>query len=1006
MNDGLRGIKKFAFFEIEKPEKVENQKCLEISLNDIIPISLRVFDKFYYVAGKLNKTKDSKPFKIFQIHANGKIIEQYTPFTDCIIDFDISKSEDKSFLIVLGTDLGNGINTSSAKAEIKGTDQINRILVDPTQDSIPSIKFFDLSNLKTDEIGVLKPDNIIYLMHKKEKLTDFYKGDNLDGLTNAYIPITNISCFSISSILNAVAFSFYNNIIEIKIDFNSKKDKFKPFLINSPDKKNITNIKYIFKQEFFLYFSTTDFVYYKRIGETKPEMVGNEYIHSGAESQNFDVNSKRNIVVATPNDNFIEEYDYNDKTTTYEKLYTKIFGSSTKNIKLFRNYFVFVLYEGKDKKQILCIYDPKNNFFATFDESFNQKDILFILSIEEKIYILFTTSSSKNIICLKECDDKKKFDTFYEKHLFDIAYSFGKNSGYDKEKLADISKAYAEYLYRKGDFERSIEQYKLTINYLDPTYVIKKFLEDKKNYLIDYLEELQTNKEFKYQINNKKRFKDFTALLLNIYIKQKQIGKLENFIQKQNINDEATIKTIIEVCKDTNNIDLALTMAKRAKMDDIYVQILIELKKDFKASLKYINEIKDLKQKFKILMNFGKKLFEEKEIINEVDMTITKLIDEIINIKSRNPNDPKLNNLKYEQIISIYISKENEDKLEKLLNKFMNEDPDCPQQIIIRSIEFYIEKYKEKEKNKSGNENARKIKEIMSKFKKKLDKNYLLMLFKISGFDEGIAELSKIMELDQDLLSLYMERQDYQKINEFCRKNKEKDKKMNYWLQALNFYIDISNKSNNKEISGNIIEVLDNLSTKEEFSPMNLLDILEKASNDENKVIEIKEIRKYFKDWIKQKKESLKDDKVETEENYKRIEEYDKNIKDIHMSAKKFDSFSTSKCCSCKSSLEMPFVFFICGHGYHQSCLDEINGKFECSVCKEKNGKYFNQIEEGEKYAREPDKYQEELNKEKQNKFDVFANFLGKGVFTNGNNSDNKEDDNGNENENDNDNDN
>jgi len=68
MNDGLRGIKKFAFFEIEKPEKVENQKCLEISLNDIIPISLRVFDKFYYVAGKLDKTKDSKPFKIFQIH--------------------------------------------------------------------------------------------------------------------------------------------------------------------------------------------------------------------------------------------------------------------------------------------------------------------------------------------------------------------------------------------------------------------------------------------------------------------------------------------------------------------------------------------------------------------------------------------------------------------------------------------------------------------------------------------------------------------------------------------------------------------------------------------------------------------------------------------------------------------------------------------------------------------------------------------------------------------------
>ena len=996
MNDGLRGIKKFAFFEIEKPEKVENQECLEISLNDIIPISLKIFDKFYYVAGKLNKTKDSKPFKIFQIHPNGKIIKQYTPFTDCIIDFDISKSEDKAFLVVLGTDPRNEGDKSSANAEIKGVDEINRIIVTPSQDSIPSIKFFDLSNLETDEIGVLKPSNIIYLMHKKEKLTDFYKGDNLAGLTNVYFPITDISCFSVSSILNVVAFSFYNNVIEIKFDFNNKKDKFKAFLANPQDKKIITNIKYVFNQEFLLYFSTSDFVYYKRIGDVKPNMVGNEYIHSGADPHNFDVNSNRNVVVTTPNNNYIEEYDFIERTITYEKLYTKIFGRTTKHIKLFRNLFVFVLYEGKEKekKQVLCIYDPKNNIFATFDETFGQKDILFIITTEERIYILFSGSSSKNIICLKEWDEKKKFEFFYDKEFFDIAYAYGKNLGYEKEKLADISKAYAEFLYKKGDFERSIEQYKLTINYLDPNYVIKKFLGGQKNYLVDYLEELQVNKNFKFNLSNDKRFNDFTALLLNIYIKQKRIDKLENFILKQNIKDNTTILTIIEVCKDTNNIDLALNLAKKANMDDIYIQILIELKKDFNASLKYINEIKKLKTKFKILMNYGRKLLEEKAIINEVVMTINKFVDEIINIKSTNPNDEKLNNLKYEQILSIFISKENEDKLEQLLNKFINEDPDCPQPIIIRSIEFYIDRYKEKEKNKSGNENARKIKQIMSKFKNKLDKNYLLMLFKISGFDEGIAELSKIMELDQDLLSLYMERQDYQKINEFCRKNKEKDKKMNYWLQALNFYIDVSNKSNNKEISANIIEVLDNLSTKEEFSPMNLLDILEKASNDQNRVIEIKEIRKYFKDWINQKKELLKDDKIETEENYKKIEEYDKNIKDIHMSAKKFDSYSTSKCYSCKSSLDMPFVFFICGHGYHKSCLDEIDGKFECPVCKGKNGKYFNQIKEGEKYASEPDKYQEELKKEKQNKFDVFANFLGRGVFTNGNNKEDEKEDN------------
>ena len=74
----------------------------------------------------------------------------------------------------------------------------------------------------------------------------------------------------------------------------------------------------------------------------------------------------------------------------------------------------------------------------------------------------------------------------------------------------------------------------------------------------------------------------------------------------------------------------------------------------------------------------------------------------------------------------------------------------------------------------------------------------------------------------------------------------------------------------------------------------------------------------------------------------------------------------------------MPFVFFICGHGYHQSCLDE----FECSICKSRNGQILNKIENGEKLAKEPQKYKEELDNEKEgNKFDIFANYLGKGVF-------------------------
>ena len=995
----LKGIKKFAFFDIEKPEKSENQKTLNYTLNDIEPIQLKIYDNYYYVAGKLKSKKENKDlFRIFKLCLDKQVIAEYIPFTDSIIDFDLVNNEGRPFLVVLGTDLRNKDDVPQAEVEINGNSDevINKIIVKPSPNSVPSIKFYDLSNYQTkseekSEDKVFKFVDIIYLIHKKDKPLDFYKGNDLSGLTDAYAILSPISCFCVSPRLNAISFSVYDSIIEIKIDFY-KKEKYKFFFINLPNKALITNIKYIISSgDCILYFTTKDTIYYKKSNETKFNIIGDEHIHSGANPKNFDINSKGDVILSTPNTNLIEYYNYNNGT--YERLYTKMFERPIRFIQFYQRYYLFVLYD--DNKPVLSIYDPRTTSFATFDESFKTKDILFILSKNERIYILFTGSKSKDIICLKEFDNKKKFDIFYEKQFYDFAYSYGKTIGLDKNQLAEIAKAHAEFLYKKGDLENSIEKYKLTINYLDPNYVIKNFLEDsKKNFLIKYLEELQINEQFKNNCNNNnsKRFMDFTALLLYCYIKQNQIEKLKDFVEKQTIDDDAIIKTTIEVCKDTNNIDLALSIAQQKEKNDIYIQILIETKKDYKGSLKYINEIKNIKQKFDILSNYGQKLLEDKEISEQVNVIISNLIFDIINLKRQN-KDEIINNLKYEKIISIYSSKENEDKLEVLLEKIMEiEKQNCPKEIILRAITLYQNKYLEKEKieKNSGNEYVDKIKKILQKFNDIIDKSNLLMSFKISGFDKGVEELYKIMNLDQALLRIYMEKKDFKKINEFCRnstqENKDKDLILNNWQQALNYYFEISNETNKDEISEYIIEILDYLSKQEEFSPMNFLDLLEKAANNKNKVIEIKEIKKFFKDWIKQKKDALEDDKVKTQENMKKIEDYNKNVKDIKSSAK---NYNINRCSSCRGPLDFPFVYFICGHGYHQSCLDDNYDHFECPVCKSKNTQIFDKLEEGKKCIQEPSKYNEELTIEtKGDKFDIFANFLGKGVFNEINNSD------------------
>ena len=1024
MTDFLKGIKKFSFFEIEKPGKLENQRALNYSLNDMAPVAFKICNKYYYVAGKLKSDSHNNIlFRIVKIHPSGKIIREYTPFTDSIIDFDIIKRGEKIYFVIIGTDLRNEGDKSSSKVDINENNQIDKIKVSPSPNSIPSIKIFgydetkgeieekneaedenkkDDEKTKEDELSL---DTTIYLLVKKGNLNDFYKGENLSGLTEAYTPVTEISHFSVSPFMNVASFSTKDSLVEIKLFSTIKKDKTKYHLINSPDKKYITNIKYAtFSNECFLYFTTSNTIYYKRFGDTKLNIVGDEH---GATPQNFYIGPKMNILISTPETYYNEEYIFNNQKKGYEKFITKVFGKQIRFIQIFNGYYVFAIYD--ENKPSLGIYDPKNNIFMTLDDSFKQKDILFILASEDRIYILITSPKSKDIICLKEYEDKRKFDFFYDKKIFDLAYIYAKNWGFSKEQLAEIAKAHAEFLYEKNDFEKSIELYKLTINYLEPTYVIQKFLEDsKKIYLIKYLEELQINREFRPRCKPE-ILKDFTTVLLNCYIKLKEIDKLNEFIKKQDIKDEVTIKIVVDLCKELNNVELALSFAEKAKkekMDNIYIQILIDIPKDYKDYLKYmkeipnyINAIKDIKRKFKVIIDFGKKLLEKEEIVSEVNKTIFNLVDDIINLKNKDPDDEKLISLKFEKIISIYSTEKHLDELEKLFQKIMIEGEYCPKEIISNRIEIQLAIYekKEKEKKGSGEEHLNKIKEIIENYKDNLDKNYLLMTFKSKGFDQGIAELNKLMELEQDLLQIYMDKKDFAKINEICKKHTEenivKENKVNYWLQALNYYIDISNKSNINTINKYIIEVLDNLSKQENFSPMNLLDILENAINDNNKIVEIQVIRKFFKGWLKQKGDSLKEDKIEVEENYKKIEEYDKNIKEIHMSAK---TFNVTRCASCKSSLDLPFVFFMCGHGYHQNCLDEIHGTFECTICSGKNRQYFEIIEKGKKLAGDPEKYKEELNNENQgNKFDIFADYLGKGVFnqSNNNNSEEKQND-------------
>ena len=108
-----------------------------------------------------------------------------------------------------------------------------------------------------------------------------------------------------------------------------------------------------------------------------------------------------------------------------------------------------------------------------------------------------------------------------------------------------------------------------------------------------------------------------------------------------------------------------------------------------------------------------------------------------------------------------------------------------------------------------------------------MDLNYLMLLFKIYGFQNGVVELNEILELKQELMQLYMDNHNYDKLVSLCNSYGQSD--MNYWVQALNYFLGISTNTTKGLLEKYIKQTLDNLFQSESVSPLVLLEIINKS---------------------------------------------------------------------------------------------------------------------------------------------------------------------------------
>ncbi|KAG6826409.1 hypothetical protein H0H92_015903, partial [Tricholoma furcatifolium] len=233
----------------------------------------------------------------------------------------------------------------------------------------------------------------------------------------------------------------------------------------------------------------------------------------------------------------------------------------------------------------VTVFEPENKYVA-YSGTFSH-DVREVISQWGQIYVL---TSDGNLFCLQEKSTAIKLDHLYRKSLYGLALSLAKTQQLDESSVADIHRQYGDHLYLKGDYDNAMQQFIQTIGHLQPSYVIRKFLDAQRIHnLVTYLQELHS-----LGLANA----DHTTLLLNTYTKLKDVARLDSFIKtesKRNGQDSDELpfdlETAIRVCRQAGYFEHASYLAKKYERHEDYLRIQIEDAGNYRDALQYLRKL-------------------------------------------------------------------------------------------------------------------------------------------------------------------------------------------------------------------------------------------------------------------------------------------------------------------------------------------------------------------------------------------------------------------------------
>ncbi|KAJ3022002.1 Vacuolar protein sorting-associated protein 11 [Thoreauomyces humboldtii] len=664
---------------------------------------------------------------------------------------------------------------------------------------------------------------------------------------------------------------------------------------------------------------------------------------------------------------------------------------------------------------VLTLYDLKNKFVAyngTFMGSgYKPQPIKAVLA--EWGELLVVTADHK-MYRLQEKDMDTKLEILYKKNMYTLAISLlsttpasvsstieaeslvratGAPSGeYDYGTLVEIYKRYGDWLYGKTEFDSAIQQYLQTIGHLEPSYVIRKFLDAQRIHnLTSYLQALHEQ-----GLANA----DHTTLLLNCYTKLKDVKRLDEFI-KTDKEIKFDVETAIRVCRQGGYFDHALWLTKKFHEDEWYLRIQVEDLKHYDDAVKFLAGLKP-REAIRALTRYGYVLVTEKPA--EMTNVLLKLCTE--------PTDEGRSSAWPEDFLHLYVNRTEwcVKFLEQLLKKRWNvsiggkgKEPQQPPGGTAATPSTNLESDREKQSRSTvcstllelylggGQGSIAGIAEQDPSFiavpeatrkrwrtnadlllhdqNANYDINHALVLCKMHEFGSGILYLYERMSLHKDILQQHMDASDYTNVISTCKAYGDADPSL--WTQSLAFFAEKGTGLGGPNPQAELLMVLDTIDKKNLLPPLQVVQILAR-----NSTVTIGMVKDYIIRRVEAERRNIS-------ESQKLIVSYrDETLKmkeQIEELQTKPLIFQVTKCEICRQPLELPTVYFLCKHSYHQRCLGDADG--ECPRCAPEHRMIQDLVRSQESNAGRHDVFMNKLEST-DDRFGLIAEWFSKNAFS------------------------